>query len=133
MTDDRGSVTIWMLGLVLILLGVGGLVLDLWRILDAKHEVELLADAAASAGAGMLDADRYRSDGVVELDEVAARARAMAVLPADTGTVSISTSAGSIEVLIEERVDVSLLSLLLPAEEPVVVRGRAIGRPVLRP
>ena len=69
MSGDRGSVTVWMLALALVMLAVGGLVLDLWRVLDAKHRVELLADRSAAAGAAMLDEDRYRSDGVVVLDE----------------------------------------------------------------
>ena len=133
MTDDRGSVTLWTLGLVLILLGVGGLVLDLWRVLDAKHRVELLADTAASAGAAVLDEDRYRSDGAVELDEPAAVDRARSVLPIGLDGFSISTTPGSIRVVVDERVELSLMELLLPGEEAITVRGVATGSPVLRP
>jgi hypothetical protein len=132
-TDDRGSVTIWTLGLVLILLGVGGLVLDLWRVLDAKHRVELLADTAAAAGAAVLDEDRYRFDGVVELDEPEAASRARSVLPDGLDGFSISTTPGSIRVLVDERVELSLMELLLPGEEAITVRGVATGSPVLRP
>ncbi|NND84971.1 MAG: Tad domain-containing protein [Acidimicrobiia bacterium] len=133
MSDDRGSVTIWMLGLVLILLGFGGLVLDLWRVLDAKHRVELIADTAAVAGAGMLDEGTYRRDGLVLLDEPRARQRARSVLPDGLDDVGIATSPGAITVVVEERVELSLLQLLLPSEEAVVVRGSARGSPVLRP
>lgn len=133
MSDDRGSVTIWMLGLVLILLGVGGIVLDLWRVLDAKHRVELMADAAALAGAAELDEDRYRSVGAVELDEGAASARARSVLPADVGPTWVTASPSTIRVVVEERVELSLLELLLPTEEAVTVRGVASAGPVLRP
>ncbi len=135
MSDDRGSVTIWMLGLVLVMLGIGGLVLDLWRVLDAKHRAELLADASAVAGAAMLDDVRYRLDGAVVLDEELARTRARALLATESWVDGsrIVTSPDAIEVIVEDRVELSLLQLLLPSEEAVVVRGRALGSPVLRP
>lgn len=135
MRDDRGSVTVWMLGLVLVLLGIGGLVLDLWRVLDAKHRVELLADASAVAGAAMLDEAHYRLDGTVALDEGLARERAGVILGAvpTLDAVVITTSPDAITVRVSERVDLSLLGLLIPSEEAIVVRGSARGSPIIRP
>jgi hypothetical protein len=47
--DDRGSVTIWVLGLAMLLLVFGGLALDYWRALALQRELAAVADSAAVA------------------------------------------------------------------------------------
>ncbi len=51
MNDERGSMTLWALGLSLILFGVGFLALDLWNAFSARSEAAAVADSAAIAGA----------------------------------------------------------------------------------
>jgi hypothetical protein len=44
MRSDRGSVTIWVLGLSMLLLTFGGLALDYWRALALQRELASVAD-----------------------------------------------------------------------------------------
>lgn len=130
MRSDRGSVTIWMLGLVMVMLAVGGLALDLWRILGEKHRLELIADRAAATGSGALDPLAYRDSGLIVLDEGAARLRALEVVNArGVGDVGITTAPTEITVALQGEVSLSLLKLLLPDDEPVTVCGTATAFP----
>ena len=62
MTDQRGAVVLWSLGLVLLLFFAGGLALDLWRVLSYHGTLTGLADKAAVAGATAVDSDAlYRN------------------------------------------------------------------------
>ncbi|MGH9030897.1 MAG: pilus assembly protein TadG-related protein, partial [Acidimicrobiia bacterium] len=47
--------TVWMLGLCLMLLLLGGISLDLWRAFSERRALASAADAAAIAGASALD------------------------------------------------------------------------------
>ncbi len=135
MTGDRGSITVWILGLLMVVLAIGGLVLDLWRVLDEKHRVEVIADAATAAGSAVIDESHYRATGDVVLDAVEARRRAAAVIAASGPVESVVVDVGSnrITVVLGHGVDLSLLKLLLPGEGRIVVRGRASGVPALHP
>ncbi|MGB7859491.1 MAG: pilus assembly protein TadG-related protein, partial [Acidimicrobiia bacterium] len=57
--SDRGSTTIWMLGLSLLLLLFGGLALDFWRGLAMQRELASVADSAALAAASGIDEVLY--------------------------------------------------------------------------
>ena len=74
---EGGFVTIWALGLTVILFAVGGLVFDLWRGLSERRELAAAADAAANAAANAIDEDYYRSTGQVRLDPQQAEAFAL--------------------------------------------------------
>lgn len=52
---EGGFLTIWMLGLCFLLLGLGGVSLDLWHAFAARQQLEGIADAAALAGASGID------------------------------------------------------------------------------
>jgi uncharacterized membrane protein len=73
---ERGTVTLWILGLACCTLPLGGLGVDLGRAVSARRALAATADAAALAGAGALDEARYRASGAVALDPGAAAARA---------------------------------------------------------
>ena len=64
---DGGFLTIWMLGLCLLLLVLGGASLDLWRAFSQRQALAGLADAAALAGASGIDRAAARR-GVIRLD-----------------------------------------------------------------
>src|SRR5262245_66427365 len=74
--DERGTVTLWLLGVCLLLFALGGISLDLWRGFSTRRSLANTADAAALAGASAVDEDAYRQRGVVELDPARAEARA---------------------------------------------------------
>ncbi len=135
MSQDRGSVTIWILGLVMVMIGIGGLVIDLWRVLDEKHAIEVVADAAAAAGAGVIDEARYRQTGDVVLEPVGARDRAAVVISAAGAEAGAAVEADEnrVWVVLTRGVDLGLLGFLLPGEGAVLVRGRATGYPRLYP
>jgi uncharacterized membrane protein len=63
MRSDRGSVTIWVLGLSMLLLTFGGLALDYWRALALQRELASVADSAAIAAASGIDEEVYRATG----------------------------------------------------------------------
>ena len=51
MKTERGTVTLWVLGLCVSIMFRGGLGVDLWRGVAVRRELSAVADAAASAGA----------------------------------------------------------------------------------
>ena len=73
MSSDRGSVTIWMLGLSVLLLLFGGLAIDFWRALALQRELAAVADSAAVAAASGIDEEHYRATGEVILDSTRAQ------------------------------------------------------------
>lgn len=70
---ERGSVTLWTLGLTVMVLFLGGVSLDLWRAFEVRQDLAAMADSAANAGASHIDEAVYRDSGVVVLDAGAAR------------------------------------------------------------
>ena len=90
--DDRGFLTIWLLGLCLLLLALGGVSLDLWRVFSERQALAGLADSASLAGAAGLDLDAARR-GLVQLDptDAAGRARASIAAQADKGSLVLSS------------------------------------------
>ena len=132
---DEGTVTLWVLGLVMMMLAIGGIGLDLWRVLDTRRELGLLADSSAVAGASAIDEDILRSSGDIVLVPVAARNRALGVLagsdPLDSVVVSIVGDKVSVEV--RRTVDFTLLRFLLPDEGGILVEAVGAARPVSAP
>jgi Flp pilus assembly protein TadG len=74
--DQSGTVTLWLLGVCLLLFALGGMSLDLWRGFSTRRSLAAVADAAALAGASGIDEAAYRRDGSVRLDPGLAEARA---------------------------------------------------------
>ena len=79
---ERGSISLLGLGMTLLLFIVGGISIDLWRVVAARQDLVQKADAAATAGANAIDADEFRFSGELILDPVQAVAAAEAVLGA---------------------------------------------------
>jgi hypothetical protein len=135
---DRGSVTIWVLGLCVALLFLGGLSIDLWRGFTERRQLAGMADGAVVAGATALDVDTWRSSGVAQLDAGLAGDRASAYLLAHPEwdaaiTPTITSAAAGIQVVLEQEVEFTLLRVLLPDEEPFTVRVTANAIPALSP
>lgn len=63
----RGSITIWLLGLGMCLLVVGGLGMDLWAALVVHSRLSGMAEAIATAAASGISEDHWRRTGEVRL------------------------------------------------------------------
>ena len=135
---DKGSVTIWMLGLSFVLLAFGGLALDFWRGLAMQRELAAIADSAAIAAASGIDEEHYRSTGEVILAPARARALAFASmdyqnLELSEADISVGPAGSSVTVQVGTNVDLWLLSILVDDTEPILVRASASASPVLVP
>lgn len=129
----RGSVTVWLLGLALMLMPLGGLALDLGRAYSERRALSAAADAAALAGGGALDEARYRRDGTVALDPDLAEDRARASLATQLDRAALRTAVvradpGEVTVVVEGSVELTLLRLL-EGGEPFRVRVSSTARP----
>ncbi len=133
--DDAGSVTLWGIGLALVLLGFGGVVVDGWRAFAERQDVAGMADAAAIAGATAIDEAKFRATGDAQLDPVLAEARAGEYLLRqdnfDPGVVAATIRATStgVEVVLEKDVNFTLLGLFLAGEEPLRIRVPGYATP----
>lgn len=137
-SDDRGSVTIWMLGLCFVLLAFGGLALDFWRGLALQRELAAIADSAAIAAASGIDEEHYRSTGEVVLHPDRARALAFASIgfqsvEPEEESVVLDASGTSVTVQVAASLDLGLLALLVDDSEPLLVRASASATPELIP
>ncbi|MGH3649866.1 MAG: pilus assembly protein TadG-related protein [Acidimicrobiia bacterium] len=135
-TSDRGSTTIWMLGLSMLLLLFGGLALDYWRGLALQRELAAIADSAAIAAASGLDEEIYRATGVVVLDSDRSTDLAMAAITwqgTELSAADIDVASSSVTVTLTAVVELGLLGVFVDQTDPLTVRAVATAVPVLRP
>lgn len=132
--DERGSVGLWMLGLGLLLLTLGGIAIDLWALLGDRRELAAIADAAATAAVAGIDESVWRAEGVVRLDPALAQDRAEALIdrqPAAYGLVyppdwfMVLPEQLSVVVTLQRPVDLTLLRLTGTPSIVVGASGRA--------
>lgn len=133
--DERGTTTLWVLGLCLTVLALGGISVDLWRVMAVRRDLAAMADAAAAAGAGAADPEALRA-GEVRLDPEAARrlARGNLAAQSDAGIldrvgIEIDAEGGEVEVRLGAHVELTLLRLLGGAREPFQVDVTARAEP----
>ncbi|HEX8860358.1 MAG TPA: pilus assembly protein TadG-related protein [Actinomycetes bacterium] len=133
---ERGSITVWLLGLAVLLLFAGGLSLDLWRAVGARQLLANAADAAAIAGSTGIDDARLRATGEVVLDPEVAGQRARDSLAHQGGVpiaappaIEVQASPPVVAVVLTGRVRLTLLRVLLPNQPPLTMRVRAVSAP----
>jgi uncharacterized membrane protein len=132
---ERGTVTLWALGLCLMVLLLGGISLDLWRAFSERRGLASIADAAAVAGASAIDEGVYRASNVVQLDPALAQQRARASLDGQLdrrslGDAQITADVEHVTIVVRGTVDFSLLDLLTPGGTfAVEVRASAVPQP----
>ena len=117
MERERGTITLWVLGLCIALMFLGGLSLDLWRAVGDRRRLSDMADSAATAGANGLDETALRS-GAVHLDAGRARAIAVATLgdypeAARLDGADVDVEGERVTVRLRDHVDFSLLGIFL--------------------
>ncbi|GBE23063.1 MAG TPA: hypothetical protein ENH00_06045 [Actinobacteria bacterium] len=118
MSSEHGSMTIWAMGMSLLLFAVGFLSLDLWSGFSARQEAAAIADSASIAGATALDETAWRS-GILALDPKAAETRALSAAvthPAwdDTMTVSVKATAAGVTVSVTRTIPFRFIAALVP-------------------
>lgn len=123
--SERGTVTVFVVGLTLALMMVAGLVYDGGRILAARRQAHDVADNAARAGAQAVDVDALRAGAPVELDPLAAQVAAEDHLALTGHVGEVSVTGDSVEVTVTITTSMVLLQLAGVPERTVTASGRA--------
>jgi len=111
--DERGSATVFVLGMAVVLLVCAGLVLDGGRAMNARMRVADNVEQAARAGAQQIDVAHLRATGNVQLNEPAAEARAQSFISSfGYPTVRVRVVGGRITVEAKDTVDAQMLKLI---------------------
>lgn len=129
---DRGSITVWALGMVLIVMFLGAISFDLWSGFATRRDYAGAVDQAAQAGANALNQDHFRATGERKLDPDRAERLASENLAthglANVTGVLIDATADEVVVEVTGAVDVGLLRIF-GGGDPLVVHVRAVGQP----
>jgi Flp pilus assembly protein TadG len=134
---ESGTITLWMLGLCLMLFLLGGISLDLWRAFSERRSLAATADAAAVAGASALDEAAYRSSGAVRLLPADAQRRARASLAEQLDRralrdARVEATEDAVMVTVGGSADFSLLQIVAPGDE-FAITVHATARPQASP
>ena len=131
--NERGAAMLWVLGLSVIILFLGGISLDLWRAFEVRQDLAAMADSAAAAGASQIDIEVFRDSGVVLLDPVASEAAALASISAQQDSSRITVAPDitfddpgaptRISVTLEGELSFTLLKILPLDDNSIPVRA----------
>lgn len=138
MSDDRGSVTLWVLGLSVVILGFGGVALDFWQALATQRELAAIADAASVAAASGIDEGHYRNTGEVILEPDRSRqlgAESIASQEEDVDDVRILVSGDRlrVEVSVTDSIDAGFIGFFTGDDGRLVIRATSTAVPRLVP
>jgi Flp pilus assembly protein TadG len=114
-SGDTGSLSVFVVGLVLVLMALAGLVVDGGRAVNARAAAADDAEQAARAGANQLDQNALRASGRVVIDPAAAQVAATNFLAARgyaRGEVSVDIQPNSVRVAVSDDIDTTLLALV---------------------
>lgn len=118
MSGERGSMTLWAMGMSLLLFAVGFLALDLWSGFAARQQAAAIADSAAIAGATALDEAAWRA-GALALEPATAQERAVIAAldhPAWDASMNVSAAAttGGVTVSVTRNIPFRFISGMVP-------------------
>jgi len=131
-TADRGSASVFVVGMIVVLFALAGLVADGGRALNARVEIMDNAEQAARSGANQIDDASLRGSGTARIDPVAARAKAIEFLSVrgyDPARMTVTADANTVSVEVHETVPTSLLQLAFI--DDFEVEGTATARAAL--
>jgi len=116
--SERGSMTLWAMGMSLLLFAVGFLALDLWSGFAARQQAAAIADSAAIAGATALNETAWRA-GTLALEPATAQDRAIGAAldhPAWDAAMNVSATAttGGITVSVSRSIPFRFISGMVP-------------------
>jgi Flp pilus assembly protein TadG len=126
--DERGTVTVFVVGFMFALLVVAGLVFDGGNVLAARRQAANVAESAARAGAQALDIAAARGSGTTRLDSATAIADADSYLR--TAGYQGSASVDGDSVLVDVTITQRTFLLGLAGLTTVTVHGRGEAHPV---
>jgi Flp pilus assembly protein TadG len=130
---DDGFITIWLLGLCVVLLFVGGVSLDLWRAFSERRALAAMADAAALAGASGIDRARLHAASEIVLNPELAERLALDALSSQSpaalnGPPKVDVTPDRIRVTLTGEVRYTLLRIFLE-DEPLLITVDAVAAP----
>lgn len=114
-SGDAGTMSVFVVGLVIVLMAMAGLVVDGGRAVNARAAAADDAEQAARAGANQLDQNELRASGRVVIDPAAAQQAATDFLAArgyTRGEVSVDVQPNSVRVGVSDDIDTTLLALV---------------------
>ena len=129
---EHGMITLWVLGLSVAVLFLGGIGLDFWRAIAVRRQVSVMADAAATAGANGLDEAVLRGGGL-QLDDARVRelvASELAEYPEarKLRVTNVTVTGQRVVVTLSEDVHFSLLGIFMGGGH-FTVEAHAIAEP----
>lgn len=133
---ERGSITLWMVGMVMVVFVVGGIAVDLWRGLAAHRQVAAVVDSAAIAAGSGIDEALWRDGGTLRLDpdHVAERVTVSVSAQDMEGiVVSVSTAGDGSSATVTGSTTVDLTLLGIVVEGVFDVSATATASPTLSP
>ena len=125
-TDDRGSITALVVGLLMTFIACAGIALDGGRMITAKVRASDRAENAARLGAQAVTGLRL---GVPEVDETRAVRIAGEFLGSLGALGNVEASRFEVCVTVREQVEMTLLGLV--GVESKSVGGRRCARPIM--
>ncbi|HEY5890635.1 MAG TPA: pilus assembly protein TadG-related protein [Acidimicrobiia bacterium] len=138
MNKERGSVTLWILGLTVVILGFGGVALDFWRALAMQRALAAIADAATVAAASGIDELHYRNTGEVILDPYRARTLGAQSIASqneslDSAVFDVSADGTEIELTVIDSIEAGFIRFFTGDDGRLVVRATSRASPILAP
>ncbi|MCD9199263.1 TadE/TadG family type IV pilus assembly protein [Aeromicrobium wangtongii] len=132
--SEKGSASIFVIGMSLVLLVCAGLVVDGGLAINARMRVADDAEQAARVGADSIDVTELRSGGALKIDGDLARQRAAGYLQ-DRGYVAgqytVDADGNAVIVEVQDTTETALLKLV--NIKNFVVNGRATAEPATEP
>ena len=116
---QRGSITLWSLGLGICLLVVGGIGLDMWAVVAMRARLVGVAEAIATGAASGISEVHWRDTGQIRLDPVRARQLGRDLASRHPGVdllgrppeIQVDSESGSVTVRVSGSVPLTLLAL----------------------
>lgn len=141
-SQQHGFFTIWMLGLVVMLFGFGGLSVDLWRGFTERRELAAIADSAAIAGASRIDLNAFKDTmgapvgSTPQIDQGPAIDQANAYIDQAIANAGITLSnrqvtvvGNQVQVQLSEKVGLTLSVLIAPGQKPFSISVGSSAEP----
>lgn len=130
--------TLWVLGLSLLIVLFGGLALDFWRVLAVQRATAAVADSAAIAAASGIDEARYREDGTLLLDPDRAVALGEGYVagrgdPVTSAVFEVSGDGTRVDVEVVDEIEGGFVAFFTGDDGVITIRVTATASPRLVP
>jgi len=129
-TGERGQTIVWVAVFLPALLVVLGLVVDGGLALNARRDLQNVADRAARAGAMQIDEVAYKQDGTVRLDPTRASVAADSYAVGEAvSAVSVKAGVDELRVTVQRNYPTAFLRLFGVRAVSMSATGLARARP----